>query len=87
MEERGNELESTSFKLTGELKMKDEEILNYEKLVDCMKKQMSEFKTKMISSENEWESEKEQLCELIDQLKTQVKLMKRDQSEKENEIY
>ena len=56
MEERGKELESTSFKLTGELKMKDEEILNYEKLVDCMKKQMSEFKTKMVSSENEWES-------------------------------
>ena len=56
MEERGNELESTAFKLTGELKMKDEEILNYEKLVDCMKKQMSEFKTKMVSSENEWES-------------------------------
>ena len=27
------------------------------------------------------------MCELIEQLKTQIKLMKRDQSEKENEIY
>ena len=54
MEEKGTELESTSFKLRGDLKLKDEELLNYEKLVECMKKQLSEFKTKMISSENQW---------------------------------
>ena len=53
-EEKGTELESASFQLRGDLKLKDEELLNYEKLVECMKKQLSEFKTKMISSENQW---------------------------------
>ena len=87
IEEQGSELESTSFNLRGQLKVKEEELLNYEKLVECMRKQLSEFKTRTISSENEWEKEKEELHEMIEQLRTQVKLMRRDQSEKENEHY
>lgn len=52
MEEKGTELESTSFSLRGELKNKDEEILNYDKLVECMRRQLSDYKKKIISSEN-----------------------------------
>lgn len=52
MEEKGTELESTSFSLRGELKSKDEEIFNYDKLVECMRRQLSDYKKKIISSEN-----------------------------------
>jgi chromosome segregation ATPase len=52
-----------------------------------MRRQLSDFKNKMVSAENEWEKEKEELCEINDQLRTQIKLLRRDQSEKENELY
>ena len=87
MEEKGTELESTSFKLRGQLKVRDEEITNYDKLVECMRKQLSDFKAKMISSSDEWEREKDELCEVIDQLKIQVKLLRREDAVKENELY
>lgn len=52
-----------------------------------MRKQISDFRAKMVNAEDQWQKEKQELCEVIDQLKTQVKLLRRDQSEKENEIY
>ena len=52
IEESGTELESTSFKLRGEVKVKQEEISNYDKLVECMRKQISDFKSKIISAED-----------------------------------
>lgn len=45
-----------------------------------MRKQLSDYKKKFISAENEWEKEKDELTEAIDQLRTQVKLFKKDQN-------
>jgi|JI6StandDraft_1071083.scaffolds.fasta_scaffold63539_3 hypothetical protein len=52
-----------------------------------MRRQLSDYKKKIIGSENEWEREKDELCEMVDQLKTQMRLMRKDQGEKETQIY
>jgi len=40
------------------LKIKQEEISNYDKLVECMRKQISDFRAKMVNAEDQWQKEK-----------------------------
>lgn len=41
----------------------------------------------MLSNEAEWEKEKQELGEIVEQYRLQIRLLKKDQSQKENEIY
>jgi len=52
-----------------------------------MRRQLSDYKARLLSNEAEWEKEKIELIEFIDQYKLQNRLLKKDQTEKENEIY
>ena len=61
--------------------------MNYEKLTECMRRQLSDYKARLLSNEAEWVKEKSELIEFIDQYKLQNRLLKKDQAEKENEIY
>jgi len=61
--------------------------LNYEKITECMRRQLADYKARLLSNQAEWEKEKSELIEFIDQYKLQNRLLKKDQAEKENEIY
>jgi hypothetical protein len=52
-----------------------------------MRRQLADYKTRLLSNEAEWEKQKSELIDFIDQYKLQNRLLKKDQAEKENEIY
>lgn len=61
--------------------------MGFEKVVESFKKQNNEYKAKIVSIQDNFEREKSEYLEAIEQLRMQVKLLRKDQSDKENEIY
>lgn len=49
-----------------------------------MKRLNTELKSKMVDMEDKFAKEKEELLSVLDQLRSQIKIYRKDQSEKEN---
>lgn len=56
-------------------------------MLETFKKQNNEYKAKIVALQDSFDKEREEYLEAIEQLKNQVRILKKDQAEKENELY
>jgi CHASE3 domain sensor protein len=64
--------------------VREEDLTGFEKVVESFKKQNGEYKSKLAALQDSFSKEREEYLEAIEQLKSQIKVLRRDQSEKEN---
>jgi chloramphenicol O-acetyltransferase len=56
-------------------------------VVETFKKQNSEYKVKLVTIQDDFDKKEQEYLEAIEQLKSQIRMLRKDQSEKENELY
>jgi hypothetical protein len=73
-------LEESKELLQREIRVREEELCNFERVAEGLRRQSSEWRGKLSSLQGEYDRERGEWQELAEQLRHQLKLSRREQS-------